>query len=355
MAKGKAVSLEKRHDVVHARRNLKLSPVSIRDLYFIDPDGNYSIALRTVEKMCRLIDQPSPDDMNVDIFLEGPKTVRLGRPRMLVGQDVSFLRRLYNRVAPRGKMKDMHKLFTKSYYAVGSAIPSQSTVSRTIRKRTGLTKPITRKKLQRIHRDRDPHRVLTFVERAAPYDPEMWIDIDEMKQTPADFLQLFGYALEGEPATAQQIYIGTRAFSVIAAMGVHGFICWTIFEENLNHTHVEEFVRTKVQPLMNGQRGLIDNAGSHHADDVRAALDTAFNGQWLYASPYSPHLKPIERGFSLIKGYLRDHEDEAVLGPVLWINRAFERYAVGGEHGDSCFGFWNTYRRLHRAFQDGRI
>lgn len=115
MAKGKAVSLDKRHDVFHARRNLKLSPASIRDLYFIDRDGNHSIALRTVEKMCRLIDQPSPDDMDVDIFLEGPKTVRVGRPRMLVGQDVSFLRRLYNRVAPRGKMKDMHKLFTKSY------------------------------------------------------------------------------------------------------------------------------------------------------------------------------------------------------------------------------------------------
>jgi len=167
--------------------------------------------------------------------------------------------------------------------------------------------------------------------------------------------QLYGYAPEGEPALARQIYIGTRAFSVIAAMGVYGFVCWTIFEENLNHTHVEEFIRTKVQPLMHGQRGLVDNAGSHHANDVRAALDAAFNGQWLYASPYSPHLKPIERGFSLIKGFLRDHEDEAVINPVVWINHAFERYSVGGMHGHSCFGFWNAYRRLHTAFQAGHI
>jgi hypothetical protein len=208
----------------------------------------------------------------------------------------------------------------------------------------------------RVNRGRRPHQVEAFLLRAAPFPPHEWIDIDEMKQVPKDFEQKYGYSQEGNPAIATQFIIGTRAFSVIAGMESNGFNAWTITEnENINHTHVEEFIRTKIAPIAFGKRGLVDNASSHHMADVRAALDAAFAGRWLYSSPYSPHLKPIERGFKLIKDFIQLHEVEAIADPITWINSAFQEYSVGGPQGHVCRGFWNVYVRLHQSFQDGLV
>jgi transposase len=51
----------------------------------------------------------------------------------------------------------------------------------------------------------------------------------------------------------------------------------------------------------------------------------------LFVPPYSPNLKPIEPCFALVKKWLRQHENEALLNPVVFINRAFDIHSIGGE------------------------
>ena len=331
-----------------------MEPRAIRDHFFRSHEGVYSNSLRTVTDMVRDIDKFS--DIEMADFLQGPKSTGLGRPRMLSRLEVHYARDLALARGARTLRTGTYSQFIKEYYQPGTQIPSLSTVSRTLRLRTPTGIPVTRKKLERRHKDRDYLLVNAFLHRVAPFDHMNWVDIDEMSQSRADFLLRHGYAPEGEAAIHTQMKIGTRSFSVIAAMGFSGFISWKIFEENLDHTHVAAFVRDVLAPyILPGQRGLVDNAGSHHQHDVYAALNHAFAGVWFFASPYSPHLKPIERAFALIKSFIQHNEDAALENPVEWINRAFSEYSAGGPQGDSCQGFWNVYKRLHEAFLAGRV
>ena len=52
---------------------------------------------------------------------------------------------------------------------------------------------------------------------------------------------------------------------------------------------------------------------------------------YLYAAPYSPDLKPVERLFAEVKDVLRDMEDEAVLDPIGRISRIFDMFKPGKE------------------------
>lgn len=58
--------------------------------------------------------------------------------------------------------------------------------------------------------------------------------------------------------------------------------------------------------------------------------EDVFNGLYDFCAPYCPHLKPIEKGFSNVKGWIREHEDEALSHPVQFLNEAFELYSVTG-------------------------
>jgi transposase len=331
-----------------------MSTIDIHEHFFRSPDGSYSNSLTTIAAMVRRIDHFNNGEL--EDFLRGPRSTGRGRPRMMTRLEVLFARDLAKERGARSLRTGTYMQLIEEFYAPGATIPSLSTVSRTLRIRTPTGIRETRKRLQRIHRDRDYAKINQFLQRVAPFDHRRFVDIDEVSQSRADFLQRHGYAPEGEEAIHIQIKIGTRTFSTIAAMGYSGFIAWKIFEDNLNHTHVADFVRNDLAPyIMPGQRGLVDNAGSHHHHDVYAALNLAFAGVWFFASPYSPHLKPIERGFALIKAFIKFHEDEALEDPVEWINRAFNEYSVGGPKGDSCRGFWNVYERLHESFLAGRI
>jgi hypothetical protein len=210
--------------------------------------------------------------------------------------------------------------------------------------------------MERRHRYQNPAKILRYLKRVAPFEPMRLVDIDEMKMAPSHFQSHFGYSPEGDAAVREQIVIGTRSFVVIAAMGYFGMICWKVYEENTGHTHVEDFLSNTLAPmLLPDAIGLIDNASSHHMPDVQDALDHCFNGHWYFSSAYSPHLKPIEKGFALVKNFLRTHEDEALRDPVKWINDAFELYSVRGALGHVCQGFFRPYVHLHEHFLAGRF
>ena len=54
-----------------------------------------------------------------------------------------------------------------------------------------------------------------------------------------------------------------------------------------------------------------------------------------YLSTYSPELAPVELGFSNVRRYLQEHEVEAIINPIEWINKAFHINSIWGERSDS--------------------
>ena len=141
-----------------------------------------------------------------------------------------------------------------------------------------------------------------------------------------------------EALQTQQIKIGTRQFSTLAACYIDGFVpCWQIYEIPITSEIFCEWLQNKVQPYVS--RGttvcMIDNARIHHSIESRAMLDQVYDQNCCFVSRYSPHLKPIESCFALVKQYIRRNELEAVRNPIEFINRAFQQFAVGGTQSNS--------------------
>ena len=67
------------------------------------------------------------------------------------------------------------------------------------------------------------------------------------------------------------------------------------------------------------------------------------NGQYFFVPKYSPHLKPIEPCFALVKQYIRQNEEIAKRDPIAFINLAFQRFAIGGLKAGSVRGHWKGY------------
>jgi transposase len=67
------------------------------------------------------------------------------------------------------------------------------------------------------------------------------------------------------------------------------------------------------------QFAIIDNAAIHKTIEARIRLEDVFNGNYRFCALYSPHLKPIEKAFKLVKeeiSYLEINNFEACNHPV---------------------------------------
>ena len=203
----------------------------------------------------------------------------------------------------------VRKYFIESFYANQNINHlSLSTVHRIINKAD-----ITRKVTERRHILRDDVQGLEYLQRIAHENPYNLIDIDEVSSNPDSFQTRYGRSYIGERCIVRQIVIGTRSFSTIAAMTPFGFLCWQIFEGIIRAEHFCLFLDNVLQPYLTINNWcLLDNAAQHHTEDTRAVLERVMRGQYYYAPPYSPHLKPVERGFQLIKEWVRAHEIQAI-------------------------------------------
>ena len=76
--------------------------------------------------------------------------------------------------------------------------------------------------------------------------------------------------------------------------------------------------------------GIVDNAATHHTDDVRIRLNQIFRGRFTYCSRYSPDFKPVERLFALVKQEIRSRYDNHNLDPVFTNVEVFNLFIVGG-------------------------
>jgi hypothetical protein len=241
-------------------------------------------------------------------------------------------------------MHQLTKKFHEDFFpAYAGNLPSLSTVYRAVRNFS------TRKKVDHINVHKDPVEQIAFLGRIAHVAAKRLVDIDGMVATDEDFFKRYGWAPRGEECREAQIYIGGQRYAVHAAFTELGFLAWKIFPDTVTEIQVREFVESIRQDLPAEAYGLFDNASNQRTQDVRVAIESVFSGFFMYCSPYSPELKPIERGFSMVKSYIREHEADWGGDHIGLIDTAFHHYSVGTEGGLKAYNLFKVYRENYDA------
>ena len=242
------------------------------------------------------------------------------------------------------RLKKYANIFRNEYYGENNPqAPSIRTIKRVMERNN-----ITRKKFELRHFRRCPIARINFMYRLACFNPDSIIDIDETPFNKDEINEDRGYSPRGQRAYKTQIVIQGKNYSILAASCSKGFLCWAIYDIPITSKIFIEFLDIYLRPmLMNSHVGLLDNAAIHKTNNSWDKLDEIFNGRFLYSSPYSPDLKPIEKCFSLVKSKLKELEYEATMHPIRTINMVMEIYSINGPEGHKCNNFWNCIRHYH--------
>ncbi len=182
------------------------------------------------------------------------------------------------------------------------------------------------------------------------------------------FVEKYGWSEVGEKCYRTQFVIHNKHYSAIAAYTTRGFIAWEIFEGSVGAAEFMYFINHSVRPKLSAVSfAIIDNCAIHKTDEALECLENAFSGliysilfymfsfftllmlsfvisgKFECCAPYSPDLKPVERGFKLVKGWLKHNEDFAQQDPIGAINHAFRLFSPDGEYGHHCKSIFTPY------------
>lgn len=212
----------------------------------------------------------------------------------------------------------------------------------------------SRKHVDWTHIKKNPIQQIEFLRDIAHISADILVDIDGMVQTNEDFYNKYGWSPVGEECHRPQINIGGQRYAVHAAFTEQGFLAYTIFEQNVTDAEVTQFINSLRQILPVNAYGLFDNASNQRTEDVRDAIESVFEGRYMYCSPYSPELKPIERGFALVKAYIRDRDQDLEYrnNNLALIKEAFDYYSIGNAGGLEVKHLFRIYRDNHEEYND---
>lgn len=351
MPTGTRISNEKRALLVHHKLQKGSTVDFVMDNLFL-PDA---IAEDTIKKLWRELDKmnakqiesyisglPESDDDDENV---PPHGIAAGSEQ----EDfiVSLLRK--NRsMRLRVVTAEFHKHFHEQYEG---RLPGMSTVYKAI-KHTGMThKRVT---WQNIHRNADEQ--IQYLDDIMSIHPDNLVDVDGMVQSKDDFFERYGWSYPGEACIRMQIVLRNKTYAVMAAYSTRGFLFYQIFEGTVKGTDVASFLNAfmHVTHLCNDVFMILDNASNQKTQDVRDVAERVFRGRYMYCSPYSPELKPIERGFSNVKNYIRerDQDVEWQSEPIKLIEAAFDYYSVSGLGGCQAHNHFQIYCDNHQMFND---
>jgi transposase len=304
------------------------------------------IDINTIEVLWK--EFPLMDDTEKEYYVSDHKRKRK-RHMLETGEDPQlYLQELLESsrsMKLRILMQRFHDQFYDEYF---DQMPSLSTVYRAV------TEVNSHKKVAWANIQKDPLAQQAFLDNIAHVPASCIIDIDGMVQTPDDFYERYGWSPPGEECKRMQIHIGSRTFAVHAAYTELGSIAWDIFEGSVTDNEVKNFVNRISLLLEDDSYGLFDNASNQRTDAVRIMIETVFRGLYIYCSPYSPELKPIERGFVNVKTFIRERDDDAewIANPVGLISAAFQNYRVGTPGGLAAYNHFEFYRENHENYMN---
>lgn len=277
MTKGIPISKEMRRQVHHSLIVLRQNPQQTKE---------NNICLENISlQHLELLKVKLENEDFAEHFLAGPH-LKSGRPQKYSPEAKQIMRE----IACERKffyLKQLKTEFENFYFHNLQHNPNRaasvSTIHRYLRK-----SGITHKTIERRHMLCDDVAGLQFMEQLAMFDPLLLVDVDEMKQTPEDFLRKFGWAPVGDQCIKEQIVIGTRSFSIIAAVSPFGFVCHEIHEANITGLEFSAFLENRLAPTLALDNVVIlDNARIHHTDEVRALLEEITHGNYVLYSVQS--------------------------------------------------------------------
>lgn len=306
---------------------------TVADVYLSVFGGNRQLlSYRRLSELCNSLRHASDDE--IDLFLNGVDKRKLfaGRKRKLSGHETLSMLDIIA-VNRNQTLKQVRDQYMELWFDDIEA----NMISETLVYRTFVRERLSHRILETRNMLQDPQQQMDFLDTIRHVDPSRIIDIDGMSQCRKDFLAKYGWGPMDEECVRMQITIHDRSFAVHAAYSQYGFVTWEIFEGTVTQREVTHFIEHHLSPYLAGDAFcIIDNAKNQRTEMVRACLNLYFRGLYLYSPVYSPEFKPIERGFSLIKGYIRKNDCPAFAAdPVELIQRAFQNYSVTGESGMS--------------------
>jgi transposase len=339
MPRGKFVSREQRELVWHQRRVLERTPREIwKDVF----QGKSSIlSLRYTEELCRQCDSGNKNALFIGCKIEHKGGPKLKLDPIATGHllDIWVKRK-------QTKQSSAVSIFANSYYGGMAGAPSVRTIGRVLKRNK-----FTRKKLERVHYLRDDIKRANYLNNVAPFHFATLVNIDETLSTPKEFLIKYGYNLRGKIAEKTQFKINDKHYSAIVAYSPLGVLAYKIVEGTIDNIIFESFVENELaNSITPNMIGLFDNAKIHHTQIVRETLNRVFNGNYLFAAPYSADLMPVERLFSVVKNELREIEDQVVLDPIRYLSECFDRYLPGGPKAGIARNHFRLYRDNHNAW-----
>lgn len=181
------------------------------------------------------------------------------------------------------------------------------------------------KKLSEVAKQRCYEHELIYLNTVKIYlnHPDLFITVDETHKDRNAARRRRGWLAKHAPGESTEWFRNCIRYTLIAAANINGFIpsaCHiverdVISEEGAAGTVDKDYflywVRKYLCPVLgnyaNGEPNsvlLLDNASTHMQDEVVEAIE-ACGAVIIYGAPYSPHLNPIEKYFSVYKSYLK--------------------------------------------------
>jgi transposase len=342
------MSREKRILLVYHYKALNSDVGFVHSNLFVPGD----VALDTIQQLWHNLEKWSAIEINA--FIDGNKKGEKNgeeEDELQAGEQEAYLKELVSRNRSI-KMRNLTTEFQHRFFEENCEhLPSLSTVSTLVHK-SGLT----RKKVTWFNRRQDPHEQLRYLDDMISIPAQCIVDIDGTVQNSEDFLSRYGWAMCGERCVRYEIVLNNITYAVMAAYTSKGFIYWEIYDTTVKGKDVAQFLRNlSMRPSIDTSSYLIlDNAANQKSGEVLAVLNHSFRQRYTYCAPYSPELKPIERGFSNVKNYIRerDNSDESRDDPVGLINSAFFYYSAEGEGGSMALNHFRLYFANNKHYEE---
>lgn len=142
-------------------------------------------------------------------------------------------------------------------------------------------------------------------------DAAKLIFIDETGFT-TKMTRLYGRAPRGQRCLAAVPHGHWKTLTLVTGLRITGFDAPMTVAQPMNKAIFIEYTRQVLCPaLAPGDVVVMDNLGSHKADEVREAIQ-AVGAELVLLPPYSPDFAPIEQAFSASKQRIRTQQPRTV-------------------------------------------
>eukprot|EP00594_Rhizosolenia_setigera_P002485 CAMPEP_0178944888 /NCGR_PEP_ID=MMETSP0789-20121207/3413_1 /TAXON_ID=3005 /ORGANISM="Rhizosolenia setigera, Strain CCMP 1694" /LENGTH=336 /DNA_ID=CAMNT_0020624685 /DNA_START=268 /DNA_END=1275 /DNA_ORIENTATION=+ len=157
-------------------------------------------------------------------------------------------------------------------------------------------------------------------------DPTKLVIVDECFKDDNAARRGLGWSLMNVPCEFREMFIMLVRYALLAACDINGFIpqaCHCVLRDRLSdegaagtvdREYFLYWVKTYLCPTLGNfslgePRSVVfmDNASTHMTAEVVYAIEST-GAVLIYGAPYSPHLSPIEKYFSIYKAYLKRNE-----------------------------------------------